>query len=50
MKNLLQKLKIRKLRKEGYESYTITINGQLTDMIFYKPAIIFNYNKNKFNY
>lgn len=50
MKNLLRKLKIKNLLKKGYESYTITINGKLTNMIFYNPERIYKYDKKNFNY
>ena len=50
MKELLRKIKIRKLSKQGYENFTITVNGEPETMIFYNPSIIYKYNKNKFNY
>lgn len=50
MKNFLTKFKINKLKKKGYESYTITINGIPEEMIFYSPSRIFKYDKEKFNY
>lgn len=50
MKKLLLKLKINKLKKKGYESYTITINGNVEQMIFYKPERIYRYDKKAFSY
>ena len=36
MKKLLKNLKIKKLIKKGYESFTITENGKVTATVFYK--------------
>lgn len=38
MKNILINLKIRNLKKKGYESFTITENGIITAIHFYKVA------------
>ena len=50
MKDLLTKLKIKKLQKKGLENYTITINGVVEQMIFYNPERIYKYDKKAFNY
>ena len=50
MKKLLIKLKIRNLKKKGYESFSITVNGTKEDLIFYNPNIIYKYSKERFNY
>lgn len=36
MKNLLKKLKIKKLLNSGYDYFTITENGKVTAIHFYK--------------
>lgn len=38
MKKLLISMKIRNLKKKGYESFTITENGVVTAIHFYKVA------------
>jgi hypothetical protein len=38
MKNILINLRIRNLKKKGYESFTITENGIITAIHFYKVA------------
>ena len=48
--SILTKLKINKLKKKGYESYTITINGRVEQMIFYSPYRIYKYDKENFSY
>ena len=36
MKQLIKKLKMKKLYKKGYESFTITINGKIQFIHFWK--------------
>ena len=36
MKKILLKMKMKKLIKKGYEYYTITENGRITSIQFYK--------------
>ena len=36
MENLIKKLMIKNLKKKGYESYTITIDGKVEYIHFYK--------------
>lgn len=50
MKNFLTKCKIKKLQKKGLESYTITINGNVEEMVFYSPSRIYKYDKENFSY
>ena len=36
MRNLINKIRIRNLKRKGYESFTITIDGKVKFIHFYK--------------
>lgn len=36
MKKIITNLRIKRLKRKGYDYYTITINGVVDSMIFYK--------------
>lgn len=36
MKNLFTKLRIERLKRKGYDYYTITVDGTVETMVFYK--------------
>ena len=36
MKNIITKLRINRLKRKGYDYYTITVDGIVDSIIFYK--------------